>query len=342
MFNSPGANANAVKELVVCGLLLASRGIVEGILHTKALYKDPANDKEKIKKRIEDDKKMFVGQELTGKRLGVVGLGHIGASVAKAALDLGMNVSGYDPGLSVETAWTLPGHKMQRKNSLMALLEGADYISLNVPYSKSTHHIIGRSELKAMKPNCHLVNFARGELVDTSALRAMYDSKELTGRYVTDFPDEHLTDCSHAICIPHLGASTEEAESNSAAMAANQIVNFIETGAIVNSVNFPKTVLDRPPQAGARLAIVNRNVPGMLGLITSTVGAAGLNISQQINTSRDDIAYTVVDLSDMPEPALTKKLQEDLAKIDGVISSRLIEASEALQPRYFRVSEDGE
>lgn len=341
VFNTPGANANAVKELAVCALLLASRGIVEGIEHTKKIFAEDGKDKEKVKKRIEGEKKFFVGQEVKGKRLGVIGLGFIGASVAESALNLGMEVIGYDPGLTVETAWKLPGHTMERANNLMQVLENSDYISLHVPYSKKTHHLLGRAELKALKPTAHIVNFARGELIDTSALRAMMDAGERSGRYVCDFPDEHIQGHKQVTTMPHLGASTEEAEENAAGMAASQIVDFIETGAIVNSVNFPKTVLDRPPHAGARLCIVNKNVPGMLGLITSTVGAANLNIIQQINTSKEDIAYNVVDLGVMPSTEMAKKLQDDLKKIDGVISSRLIEASPLkLVPRFFVVNDE--
>jgi len=341
VFNTPGANANAVKELAICALLLASRGIVDGIEHTKKIFAEDGKDKEKVKKRIEAEKKHFVGQELQGKRLGVVGLGFIGSSVAEAALNLGMEVTGYDPGLTVEAAWKLPGHTMQRATKLMDLLEVCDYISLHVPYSKNTHHLLGRAELKAMKSTAHIVNFARGELIDTSALRAMMDAGERKGRYVCDFPDEHIQGHKLVTTMPHLGASTEEAEENAASMAAKEIIDFIETGAIVNSVNFPKTVLDRPPHAGARLCIVNRNVPGMLGLITSTVGNANLNIIQQINTSRDEIAYNVVDLGVMPSSEVAKKLQDDLKKIDGVISSRLIEASpEKIIPRFFVVNDD--
>ena len=339
VFNSPGANANAVKELALCALLLASRGIMEGIEHTKTIFKEAAGDADKIKKRIESDKKHFVGQELAGKKLGVVGLGFIGASVAEAAISLGMEVVGYDPGLSVETAWKLPGHKMTRVTSLAALLDGADYVSLHAPYSKSTHHLIGRAELKAMKKDAHLINFARGELVDTSAMRALYDAGERTGRYICDFPDEHVMGVKYCTSMPHLGASTEEAESKSAAMAAQEVIDFIETGTVINSVNFPPTKLDRPPEAGARLCIVHSNTPGMLGGITTVVGAAKLNIQQQINTSRDSIAYTVLDLGSMPSVAEIEKLQGELKSIKGVISTRIIEAApEKIQPRWFSVN----
>lgn len=343
VFNTPGANANAVKELVMCALLLSSRGVIEGIEHTKKIFAEDGKDKEKVKKRIEAEKKFFVGQEMAGKRLGVIGLGFIGASVAETALNMGMEVIGYDPGLTVESAWRLPGHTMLKANKLMELLETSDYVTLHVPYSKATHHLLGRAELQAMKPNAHLVNFARGELIDTSALRAMMDDGTRKGRYVCDFPDEHIQGHKQVTTMPHLGASTEEAEENAASMAAKQIVDFIETGTIVNSVNFPKTVLDRPKtsEGGARLCIVNKNVPGMLGLITSTVGAANLNIVQQMNTSKGDIAYNVVDLATLPSSAVATKLQEELKKLDGVISTRLIEASpDKLVPKFFVVSEE--
>ena len=175
VFNTPGANANAVKELTLCALLLASRGIIEGIEHTKKIFAEDGADKDKVKKRIENEKKMFVGQEIKGKRLGVIGLGFIGASVAEAALNLGMEVIGYDPGLTVETAWKLPGNEMIRAQSLLQVLESSDYVTLHVPYSKNTHHMLGRSELKAMKKTANIINYARGELIDTAALRALMD-----------------------------------------------------------------------------------------------------------------------------------------------------------------------
>jgi D-3-phosphoglycerate dehydrogenase len=344
VFNTPGANANAVKELTVCALLLASRGILDGINHVKQIYVEDGTDKEKVKKRVEAEKKFFVGQEMKGKRLGVIGLGFIGSSVAEVALSMGMEVTGYDPMLTVETAWRLQGNLMNRSTSLDELLETSDYISLHVPYSKSsTHHMLDATRLAKLKKNCHIVNFARGELIDTKALRALMDSNARTGKYVCDFPDEHIQNHKLCVTMPHLGASTEEAEENAASMAAQEIVEFIETGEIRNSVNFPTTILDRVG-GGSRLCVVNRNVPGMLGLITSTVGAAGMNIVQHINTSRDQIAYNVVDLANMPSPEAAKKLQQELQQIDGVVSSRLIQAesgpagSQRRRPGFFVVT----
>lgn len=338
VFNTPGANANAVKELAVCALLLASRGIIEGIEHTKnVIYTEDGSDPDKVKKRVESDKKNFVGHELMGKTLGVIGLGHIGSSIAESGLNLGMNVIGHDPGLSLDTAWRLPGHQMTKVDALEELLENSDYISLNAPYSKATHHLIGENELKLLKPGCHIVNFARAELVDGQSMRTLYDKGERFGRYICDFPDEFLHDHPKVTIIPHLGASTEEAESNSAVMAANQIMNFIETGTVLNAVNFPNTFLPRQNNAGIRLCIVNKNLPGMLGLITSCIGSSNLNIVQQINSSKDDIAYSILDLSETPSPEEIEALQQSISLLDGVISSRVI-APQTMEPGFFHVN----
>jgi len=337
VFNAPGANANAVKELVICSLLLCSRGIIEGIDHTKKIFKEDGNDFAKVNKRVEAEKKAFVGYELMGKTLGVIGLGNIGASVASTAVSMGMKVIGYDPQLSVEAAWKLPGTEMERVLKIDALLQESDYISLNVPYMPATHHLIGKEALKIMKPTANVINFARGELVDGAAMRSAYDKGERIGRYISDFPDEHLHDHPKVTIMPHLGASTEEAESNSAIMAANQIKLFIETGAIINSVNFPRTDISAPPPEGIRVCIVNRNVPGVLGLVTSTFGTMGFNIVGQVNTSVKDIAYTVLDLGEVPPPQRLNELQDKLASLDGVISSRVLEPKK-LEPGYFKVN----
>mmetsp|Transcript_17696 Transcript_17696/g.21462 ORF Transcript_17696/g.21462 Transcript_17696/m.21462 type:complete len:486 (-) Transcript_17696:643-2100(-) len=337
VFNTPGANANAVKELVICSLLLASRGIVEGIQHVHTIVDEESKDWPSIKKRVESDKKMFVGKELAGKKLGVIGLGHIGASVADTAIALGMEVTGYDPTIDVEAAWRLPGQVLERASTLEELVTEVDYLSLHVPYMKETHHLINGELLRAMKPGTHIINFARGELVDTQAMHDLYKSGDRTGKYVADFADEFLHDHPKAIIMPHLGASTAEAESNSAEMAANQVMDFIETGSIRNSVNFPTVEL---PRAGnnARLCIVNKNVPGMLGLITTTLGGMGINISQHINTSRNDIAYNAVDLEEMPDEEKMQQVQEEIGRLEGVISSRVIEPAKS-RPSFFRVNE---
>lgn len=346
VFNTPGANANAVKELVICSLLLASRGIVEGNNHVNTVINpEENNDYDAISKRIEKDKKMFGGQELTGKTLGVVGLGQIGARVVEAALALGMNVVGYDPALSLEAALML-SPSLKRVDSLNAVWKESDYVTLHVPYIPGvTHHLVNAEALNAMKPNVHIMNFARGEIVDGEALKAMYDSGAKTGKYVSDFSDPVLMGHPRHIVLPHLGASTGEAEENSAAMAADTIKSFLETGSIRHSVNFPNANLPYTKDANvdARLCIVNKNAPGVLGQITSFLGARNINIVQQLNASRNDIAYTVIDMSHTPEDP--SKLQADLAaECPDVISSRFVADpfhTELGKPgTYFAVSWD--
>jgi len=331
VFNTPGANANAVKELVVCSLLLASRGIIPGIQHVKQLWVDEGSNPDVVKKRVESDKKMFKGNELAGKTLGIIGLGNIGAKVAVAGVHLGMNVVGVDPAMSVDSAWSLPGHSIRRAKSVKDVLAQSDYISLHAPYIKGvTHHLMGPENLGAMKPGAHLLNFSRGELVDTAVLRQMLDAGTFTGKYFADFADEHVHDHENVIEIPHLGASTDEAEANSACMAADEIRAFVESGAITNSVNFPDTAIGEV-KGGCRICIVNRNVPGVLGKITSQLGDFGVNILQQVNTSRDDIAYNIVDVAQ--DVAELERLQTTLAGIEGVLSSRLIASN--FQVGYF-------
>mmetsp|Transcript_30792 Transcript_30792/g.42649 ORF Transcript_30792/g.42649 Transcript_30792/m.42649 type:complete len:533 (-) Transcript_30792:106-1704(-) len=347
VFNTPGANANAVKELVICSLLLASRGIVEGHNHVdNVINVEENNDYEKISKRIEKDKSMFVGQEITGKTLGVIGLGQIGARVVDAALALGMHVVGYDPVLSVDAALMLPGSRMDNVDSLDALLKVSDYITIHSPYIPGvTHHMLNAATLKTCKPNVHILNFARGEIVDGASVKAMYDAGSLTGKYISDFSDPDLMGHPRHIVLPHLGASTGEAEENSAAMAADTIMSFLETGSIKNSVNFPTVNLKRSTDAGiaARLCIVNKNEAGVLGDITSFLGDQNINIAQQINVSRGDIAYTVIDMDSVPtNPDQTQlELQEACPQ---VISSRWIADpfhTELGKPgTYFQVSWD--
>lgn len=323
VFNTPGANANSVKELVLAGLLLASRDIVGGILHTKNKIVPEEKEHKKIEKRIEKDKSLFGGQELLGKTLGICGLGNIGAMVAESALALGMKVVGYDPKLSVDAAWRLSS-KVERCDSLEDVFSKSDYVSVNMPYIKGvTHGAISAAVLAKMKPTCHLLNFARGEIVDGQALLQLYENGH-KGRYICDFADEGMQNHPKFMCIPHLGASTEEAEDNCAAMAANQVINFLETGSIINSVNFPTAHL-APQKGHTRLCIVNQNIPGVLGAITTLMGQRGINIAQQLNTSRDKIAYNVLDLQDFPEDAdKSAALQKELASITGVLSTRLI------------------
>lgn len=333
VFNTPGSNANAVKELVICGMLLASRGISEGIRHVHTIYEQENNEHAEVAKRIEKDKKMFVGQELTGKTLGVVGLGNIGAKVVDAALALGMNVIGYDPALSVEAAFQLPGDRMTRVGSIEQAVTGVDYLSLHVPYMPATHHLLNQDLLRLMKPSCHILNFSRGELVNGEALAQLYKHGDFHGKYVCDFADESLAVLNGTgkfLTIPHLGASTAEAEEVSAAMAAKQVKNFLETGTIENSVNFPTTKVPAPEYSSpdgsdkfVRLCIVNSNKPGVLGSISTYLGECDVNIQQQFNSARETIGYTVIDADTMAEEK-AETIQLGLKSIDGVLSSRFI------------------
>ena len=287
VFNTPGANANSVKELVLCGLLLSSRGIIEGIAHTKDKIVPEEGEHKAIAARIEKDKKHFAGQELLGKTLAVCGLGNIGAMVAEAGIALGMNVIGYDPKISVQAAWRLP-NSVTKMDSLEAAFERADYVSINMPYIKdATHHAINESVLSKMHPKCNILNMARGEIVDGAALKKMYDNGH-QGKYLCDFADEAMQHHPNFICIPHLGASTEEAEDNCAEMAAKQMIDYLETGTIKNSVNFPAAQLDRQDSQCSRLCVINKNVPGALGEITTLLGSAGVNITQQVRVQDRD------------------------------------------------------
>ncbi len=321
VFNTPGANANAVKELVLCGLFLSARNIVGGINHVKKLFEDE-KDNAVIKKRIESEKKHFAGCELAGKTLGIVGLGHIGALVAEAAIRLGMNVVGYDPALSVDAAWKIPS-EVRRSSSIQQLMAVSDFVTLHVPYMPATHKILSKDMLSCMKPHTSILNFARQELIDSEALKEMFDAGTHHGNYVADFPDDVLQKYPNVILMPHLGASTEEAEINSATMAANQVKDFMETGTIRNSVNFPTTVLEpRASDVAARLCIVNSNTPGMLGSITTAVGELGVNIVQQINTSRGEIAYNVIDMETIP--GSPEKFLDNFNRFSGILNARLI------------------
>jgi len=321
VFNTPGANANAVKELVLCGMFLGSRRIVDGINHMTELGKQGL-----AKERVEKDKALFGGQELAGKTLAVIGLGHIGSQTARDAKALGMNLVGYDPGLSVASALKLP-RKLELKDSITAAVAGADYISLNIPYIKGengTHGIIGKEVIGHFKPGAILLNFARGELVDSGAMKEFLDTND--GKYISDFPDDLLWDHKSSVILPHLGASTEEAEDAAASMAAETIRDFLETGRIRNSVNFPDTALPDRPEGAVRFTVVNKNLPGMLAHITETFANAGLNILQQINHSKGDIAYNVMDVETAghEEVLSFKTVQEQITMLDGVSSSRII------------------
>ena len=327
VFNTPGANANAVKELVICGLLLGSRRVVAGINHMKEL-----GDEGKAKERVEKDKSMFGGCEIRGKTLGVVGLGHIGAATARDASALGMKVVGYDPGVSIDNALKLP-NDIKIMDSMKSVFASSDYVSVNIPYVNKpvseggTHKVIGRDLLMSMKKTTTILNFARGELVDSEALKDWFDSGA-TGKYISDFPDDLLYDHENVVLLPHLGASTEEAEDAAAEMAAETIKTYLESGTIVNSVNFPETKLEARGDTTVRIGIINKNEKGVLAKILGVISDANLNILQQVNKSRNDVAYNVIDveLDSLGDGKFQtwSELQERLTMIDGVVSSRFM------------------
>jgi len=318
VFNTPGANANAVKELVLCGLLLASRGIVPGIgfASTQTEIKDDAE----LSKLMETEKKRFKGSEISGKTLGVIGLGAIGSLVAEMAINLGMQVQGYDPALSVEAAWRLPS-KVRRKENIASLVASSDFISLHLPVLDSTRDLINSEVFASMKDGTCLLNFARDEIIDSKALLEALESGKL-GKYVSDFPRPELMGREDVISMPHIGASTSEAEENCAIMAADQLMDFLENGNIKNSVNFPAAFLERSADAGSctRLAICNRNVPKMLGQILSVLADQNINVIDMLNKSRSDVAYNLIDLEARPsEEALAA-----ISEIEDVIKVTLL------------------
>lgn len=319
VFNTPGANANAVKELVLASLLLSVRPILKGAAWVQTLT---GSD---IEKQVEKEKKQFSGFELEGKKLGVVGLGAIGAMIANDAYRLGMDVVGYDPFVSVDTAWNI-SRRVRRALTLDEVFRECDFITIHVPLNDKTHHLISTKELSLMKNNATLLNFARGELVDNQALVAAINNQEIK-EYITDFASEDLLHHEQITVLPHLGASTNEAEINCAKSASRNLKLFLETGNIQHSVNFPAVELAF--HSPYRLAIFHKNVPNMLGSISSTAAELGMNIDNLINRSRDEIAYTLLDLS---ETDLTKidALQTAIAKLDDVIRLRIIQQQEGI------------
>ncbi|MFU8813977.1 MAG: phosphoglycerate dehydrogenase [Pseudomonadales bacterium] len=299
VFNTPGANANSVKELVLAALLLASRDVVGGIGFVRELT-GIADDGE-LNARVEAEKKRFRGRELKGRSLGVVGLGAIGSLVARAALDLGMEVLGYDPAISVDAAWRLPS-QVQRMENLPSLFARADYVTLHVPLLPETEGMINDSSLGMFRPGSVLLNFARQPIVDASALRSALDDGRVA-RYVADFPVPELISHPQVMLTPHLGASTDEAEENCAVMAADQLVEFLRTGNIRNSVNFPTVILE--PAGGCRVAVTNRNVPGVLNQVTAVLAERQINVVDMINKSRGDVAYNLIDvLEPLDQPSI--------------------------------------
>ena len=314
VFNSPGANANAVKELVAAGLLLGSRGIVDGIAYVQTLSE--MQDEAELNKLLEAQKKQFKGSELVGKTLGVVGLGAIGSLVAEMALTFGMEVVGYDPALSVEAAWRLSS-KVQKADAIAALFARCDFISLHLPVLDSTRGLVNTDLLRGVEPGTCLLNFARKEIVDNESVRESLENGGLR-QYITDFPAPELIGRDDVILMPHIGASTEEAEENCAIMAADQIRDFLENGNIRNSVNFPQLQLDRV--GGFRLSITNENVPRILGSVLSILADANINVIDMLNKSREEVAYNLIDVASEPGDELLNQMRA----LDGVVNVRLI------------------
>ena len=313
VFNTPGANANAVKELVVGALMMASRNIYGGMNYVQELTH--IDDSIQLGKHLEKEKKRFAGVEIRGKTLGVVGLGAIGSMIANLALDLGMEVIGHDPAISVEAAWQLSSN-VERIDNLELLLGRADFLTLHVPAIPETHQLVNASVLSLIKPTTKILNFAREEVVCLNAILEALDNGSLAG-YVTDFPDPKLLGRENALLMPHIGASTAEAEENCALMAVSQLMDFLENGNIANSVNFPSTKLVR--RAENRITFSNRNVPKVLGNVLGILADDGLNVIDMVNKSRDEIAYNIVDV----EGALDASLTSKIASVSGVKGVKL-------------------
>ena len=312
VFNAPGANSNAVKELVIAGMLLAARHIGPAWQFSQGLTGSDAE----ISKAVEAGKKNYAGFELPGRTLGVVGLGAIGRLVANAALSLGMKVIGFDPGITVEGAWALSAD-VKKANSVEELLRQVDFVTFHVPLVDATRKLINAERLKLMKDGVVIINFAREGIVDDAAVSAAIKAGKVYG-YVCDFPSNLLKSHERVVTLPHLGASTAEAEDNCAIMVAEQVRDFLENGNIRNAVNFPEVVV--PRESVHRLIVANANVPNMLGQISETLGEAKLNIHDMVNRSRGELAYTVVDLD---SPA-TEAVRQKIAAIPGVLMTRIV------------------
>jgi len=312
VFNAPGANANAVKELVITGMLLACRNICQAWEFARELEGDDAT----VNKQVEAGKKNFGGFELPGRTLGVIGLGAIGRQVANAAIALGMKVVGFDPGITVEGAWALSAN-VKKAATVDELLAQVDFVTFHVPLIEATKHMINAQRLKNMKDNVVILNFARGGIVDDTAVSEAIKAGKVYA-YVCDFPTNLLKKHERVIALPHLGASTVEAEDNCAIMVAEQVRDYLENGNITHSVNFPE--VNMPRTEGLRIAVVNSNVPNMVGQITTALAEGGLNIIDMLNKSRNDLAYTLVDVDkDAPDTVL-----DAVRAIEGVLAVRAI------------------
>ncbi len=310
VFNTPGANANGVKELAVCALLLAARDVVGGIAWANALQGPD------VAKQVEKGKSQFAGTEIAGKTLGVFGLGAIGGLIANAAVDLGMNVIGYDPFLSVEGAWNL-NHLVKRAASYDELFEKADYLTLHIPATKDTKNIICAENIAKMKDGAKLINLSRADLVNAEDLKAALAAGKIS-TYVTDFPTEEILNTPHVVAIPHLGASTEESEDNCAVMAARELRDYLLNGNIKNSVNYPALVM--PRTTDIRICVLHANVPAVITKLTAAVAAEGLNIENMTNKSKGENAYTVMDCGSAP----SAEAVAHIAALEGVYKVRVI------------------
>ena len=317
VFNAPGANANAVKELVIAGMLIAARNLLPATRYVDGL----AGDDEMLNKLVEEGKKTFAGIELPMHTLGVIGLGKIGSLVADAAIKLGMNVLGYDPHITVDAAWSLPA-QVRKANSVEEVLKAADFVTLHVPYVEATRNLVNAERLALMHGGAILLNFSRDGIVDNAAVLAALANKKLRA-YVCDFPAQALVNKAGVIALPHLGASTREAEDNCAIMVADQLRDYLEHGNIQNAVNFPDVMMAR--ESEFRVGIANSNVPNMLGQISTAMADAGLNIHNMLNKSKGDMAYTLVDVdSAVPAPAVAK-----IAATKGVLAVRYLPLEKA-------------
>lgn len=313
VFNTPGANANGVKELVLAGLFISSRDVANAIDWSKTLKEEG----DKVPKLVEEGKSNFAGPEILGKTLGVIGLGAIGVLVANAACSLGMEVLGYDPFISVDSAWGLSS-LVQKATSLEDLYSKCDYITVHVPFMKETEGMIGEASIKHMKDGVRILNFSRAELVNDDEIKVALESGKVA-KYVTDFPNAKTIVMPNTICIPHLGASTPESEINCAIMAVNEIKEYLENGNIINSVNYPECNIGKCTTE-SRIAINHKNIPNMVSQITSVVAGANVNIADMINKSKKEWAYTVLDVEDV----VTDQIIQTLEKIEGVVKVRVV------------------
>jgi D-3-phosphoglycerate dehydrogenase len=312
VFNAPGANANAVKELVVAGMLMGARNLVPALKFVEGL----SGTDEEMHKATEAGKKNFAGMELPGRTLGVIGLGAIGSYIAEAAIKLGMNVIGYDPAITVDAAWRLPS-QVKRAESVEDVLRQADFVTLHVPLLDATRNLINAQRIGVMRPGAVLLNFAREGVVDNAAVIEALDANKLHA-YICDFPANALKGHAKVVALPHLGASTSEAEENCAVMVAEQVADYLENGNVLNAVNFPNVSM--PRESAYRIAVANANVPNMVSQISTALAAAGLNIHNMVNKSKGDIAYTLVDV----DSAVTSAVTQQLAAIAGVLAVRYL------------------